>query len=337
MGRLRPYTAEMRFLPGFVLGLTLLASSAPAEAATTLKIGTLAPQDSPWGREFKAWAAAVSADTGGEVTLDFAWNGQAGDEKLMVEKIRSGQLDGAAVTAIGLGQTGVMDVLAFQLPGMFTSWAKLDHARDSVRDELAREFEAKGFTILGWGDVGAAKTMSIGFEVRTPHDLQGKGVFTIPGDPISPAVFAGVGGLTPRSLAVPEILSHLGTDVTVLTVPSLVAEQLQWASRITHINTTTTAFGIGGLIMSSARLRALTDAQRGPFLARGQTANDKLSHTIRNLDAQAFARLKASKVSYEPTEAEKNQWRPVFEGVGKQLCGPVIRADFCKEVWDASR
>jgi TRAP-type C4-dicarboxylate transport system substrate-binding protein len=336
MGRRRPYTAGMRFL-GMPLLAAFLLSTGGAEAATTLKIGTLAPQDSPWGREFKAWAAAVAADTGGEVTLDFAWNGQAGDEKLMVEKIRSGQLDGAAVTAIGLGQTGVMDVLAFQLPGMFTSWAKLDHARDAVRDELAREFEAKGFTILGWGDVGAAKTMSINFEVRTPHDLQGKGVFTIPGDPISPAVFAAVGGLTPRSLAVPEILGHLGTDVNVLTVPSLVAEQLQWASRITHINTQTTAFGIGGFIMSSARLRGLSDAQRAPLLARGRDANDKLSHAIRNMDAQAFARLKASKVAYEPTEAEKNQWRPVFEGVGKQLCGPVIRAEFCKEVWDASR
>ena len=327
----------MRFLPGFVLGVTLLVASGTAEAATTLKIGTLAPQDSPWGREFKAWAAAVAADTGGDVTLDFAWNGQAGDEKLMVEKIRSGQLDGAAVTAIGLGQTGVMDVLAFQLPGMFTTWAKLDHARDALQAELTKEFDAKGFTLLGWGDVGAAKTLSIGFEVRTPHDLQGKGLFTIPGDPISPVVFATVGGVTPRSLAVPEILSHLGTDVTVLTVPPLVAEQLQWASRITHINTTTTAFGIGGLIMSSSRLRGLTDAQRTPFLTRGQAANDKLSHTIRNLDAQAFARMKASKVAYEPTEAEKNQWRPVFEGVGKQLCGPVIRAEFCKEVWDASR
>ncbi len=337
MGRGGPYTPRMRFAPALLVGLSLVLASSAAEAATTLKIGTLAPQDSPWGREFKAWAAAVATDTGGEVTLDFAWNGQAGDEKLMVEKIRSGQLDGAAVTAIGLGQTGVMDVLAFQLPGMFTSWAKLDHARDAVHDELAREFEAKGFTMLGWGDVGAAKTMSIGFEVRTPHDLQGKGVFTIPGDPISPAVFASVGGLTPRSLAVPEILSHLGADVNVLTVPALVAEQLQWASRITHINTTTTAFGIGGLIMSSSRLRGLTEAQRTPFLTRGQAANDKLSHAIRNLDAQAFARLKAGKASYEPTEAEKNQWRPVFEGVARQLCGPVIRADFCKEVFDASR
>jgi TRAP-type C4-dicarboxylate transport system substrate-binding protein len=308
-----------------------------ADAAVTIKIATLAPAESPWGREFKKLAADVSADTGGDVTLDFSWNGQAGDEKLMVEKIRSGQLDAAAVTAIGLAQTGVMDVLAFQLPGLFNNWAQLDRARDAVKDDLGRAFEAKGFTVLGWGDVGAAKTMTIGFEVRTPADLRGKGVFTIAGDPISPAVFAAVGGLTPRSLAVPEILTHLGADVNVLTVPPLVAEQLQWASRITHIDTTTTGFAIGAFLVSTARLRSLTDTQRTAILTRGQAVNERLSHAIRNLDAQAFARLKASKIAYEPTDDEKKQWRPVFEGVARQLCGPVFDAAFCKRLWDASR
>ena len=48
----------------------------------------------------------MSDDTNGELVLDFQWNGQAGDEVLMVQKIRSGQLDGAAVTAIGLGRPG---------------------------------------------------------------------------------------------------------------------------------------------------------------------------------------------------------------------------------------
>jgi TRAP-type transport system periplasmic protein len=317
--------------------LATTASPAPAEAAPlTIKIGTLAPQDSPWGREFKRLAADVAADTNGEVTLDFAWNGQAGDEKLMVEKIRSGQLDAAAVTANGLAQTGVMNVLAFQLPGLFSNWAQLDRAREAVKDDLARAFEAKGFTVLGWGDVGAAKTMSIGFEVRTPQDLQGKGVFTLAGDPISPAVFSTIGGLTPRELGVAEILPHLGADVNVMTVPPLVAEQLQWASRITHINTTTTAFGIGAFLMSAQRLRSLTEAQRTSFLERGREVNDRLGHTIRNLDAQAFARMKASKIAYEPTEAEKAQWKPVFENVAKQLCGPVFDATFCKRLWDSA-
>ncbi len=323
-------------LASLLVSLPVVVVPVRADAAVTLKIGTLAPGDSSWGKELKKWAAAVAAETNGDVTLDFAWNGQAGDEKLMVEKIRSGQLDAAAVTANGLAQTGVMDVLAFQLPGLFSNWAQLDHARELVKDDLARAFEAKGFTVLGWGDVGAAKTMSIGFEVRTPQDLHGKGVFMLPGDPISPAVFAAVGGLTPRQLGVAEILPHLGADVNVLTVPPLVAEQLQWASRITHINTHTTVFAIGAFLMSSSRLRSLTDAQRASFLDRGREVNERLSRTIRNLDAQAFARMKATKIAYEPTEAEKAQWKPVFENVAKQLCGPVFDAAFCKRLWDSA-
>ncbi|MGO9838367.1 MAG: TRAP transporter substrate-binding protein DctP, partial [Polyangiaceae bacterium] len=133
---------------GLVLGI-----AGPAYAVNTIKIGTLAPQDSPWGKEFKKWANIVSTDTNGEVQLDFQWNGQAGDEVLMVQKMRSGQLDGAAITAVGLSQTGVTDVLLFQMPGLFANWGKLDNARNALKDEFNKAFESKGFTVGGWGDV----------------------------------------------------------------------------------------------------------------------------------------------------------------------------------------
>jgi TRAP-type C4-dicarboxylate transport system substrate-binding protein len=156
----------------FVTGVTDVAG-----ATTVLKIGTIAPQDSSWGKEFKHFAKDVSDDTNGELVLDFQWNGQAGDENLMVQKIRSGQLDAAAVTVFGLAQTGVTDILVFQLPGLFSTWAKLDATRDAMKDEFNKRFEAKGFTNLGWGDVGAAKQMTVGFEIHHPADLRGKGVF----------------------------------------------------------------------------------------------------------------------------------------------------------------
>src|SRR5262249_23817058 len=135
-----------------------------AGAVTTLKVGTLAPQDSSWGKEFKKLAKAVSDDSNGELQLDFQWNGQAGDENLMVQKVGSGELDAAAVTVFGLKETGVTDILLFQLPGLFQNWQKLDQTREAMKDEFNKRFEAKGFTVLGWGDVGAAKQMSVGFE-----------------------------------------------------------------------------------------------------------------------------------------------------------------------------
>jgi TRAP-type C4-dicarboxylate transport system substrate-binding protein len=306
-----------------LLGLTGLTRT--ARAATTLKIGTLAPADSPWGKEFKKWANEVSNDTNGELQLDFQWNGQAGDEVLMVQKIRSGQLDGAAVTAVGLAQTGVTDVLAFQMPGLFSNWGKLDAARNAMKADFDNEFQSKGFTVLGWGDVGAAKTMSVGFEVHHPQDLQGKGCFFLSGDPIGPKVFAAIGGITPRQVSVNEILPNLTNgSVTVLTVPPLAAEQLQWASRVTHINTMTTAFGIGAIIMSSPRMQALPQNLKDVLNNRGHESAERLTKSIRNLDAQAFARLKSTKTAYEPSDAEKNEWRDLFNKVRAQLRGPVF-------------
>jgi hypothetical protein len=51
-----------------------------------------------------------------------------------------------------------------------------------MKGDLDKQFESKGFTVLGWGDAGAAKTMSVGFEIHGPSDMQGKGTFVIAGD-----------------------------------------------------------------------------------------------------------------------------------------------------------
>jgi TRAP-type C4-dicarboxylate transport system substrate-binding protein len=296
-----------------------------ASAVTTLKIGTLAPGDSAWGKEFKKWAKDVSNDTGGELQLDFQWNGQAGDEVLMVQKMRSGQLDGAAVTSVGLAQTGVTDVLAFQMPGLFANWGKLDAARNAMKADFDQMFQSKGFTILGWGDVGAAKTMSIGFQIHHPADLQGKGNYFLAGDPIGPKVFATIGGITAKEVTVPEILPNLTNgSIQVLTVPPLAAEQLQWASRVTDINTMTTAFVIGAIIVSTPKLQGLPDNLKNALNTRGAETAERLTKSIRNLDAQSFARLKASKTAYEPNPAEIAEWKDVFAKVRASLRGSVF-------------
>ena len=314
-----------KLLAAFAVAAVAVFATHEADATTTLKIGTLAPGDSAWGKEFKKWAKDVANDTGGELVLDFQWNGQAGDEVLMVQKMRSGQLDGAAVTSVGLAQTGVTDVLAFQMPGLFANWGKLDAARNAMKADFDQMFQAKGFTILGWGDVGAAKTMSIGFQIHHPTDLQGKGNYFLAGDPIGPKVFSTIGGITAKEVTVPEILPGLTNgSIQVLTVPPLAAEQLQWASRVTDINTMTSAFVIGAIIVSTPKLQGLPDNLKNALNTRGAETADRLTRSIRNLDAQAFARLKASKNAYEPNDAEKGEWKDVFAKVRASLRGAVF-------------
>ncbi len=133
-----------KFVMMFAAAAFVTGTVGVAGATTTLKIGTIVPQDSSWGKEFQRLTKDVSDDTNGELVLDFQWNAQAGDENLMVQKIRSGQLDAAAVTALGLAQTGVTDILLFDLPGLFPNWAKLDSVRDAMKDELGKHVREQG-------------------------------------------------------------------------------------------------------------------------------------------------------------------------------------------------
>ena len=75
-----------KFVTMFAAATFVTGIADVAGATTVLKIGTLAPQESSWGKEFRRLAKDVSDDTNGELQLDFQWNGQAGDENLMVQR-----------------------------------------------------------------------------------------------------------------------------------------------------------------------------------------------------------------------------------------------------------
>src|SRR5262249_8124055 len=206
-----------------------------AQAADVIKIGTLAPAASPWGQVFKIWAEAVNKRTSGSVELQFFWNGQQGDEGAMVGKMKDGQLDGAAVTAVGLSKIH-KPILALQTPGLFTTWAKLDAARDAMKGDFEKGVKDGGFTLLGWGDVGAAHVMSKGFAVKTPDDFKGKKPYMWRDDVVQPILFQIVGGVTPVPLNIPEVLPNLNTGaIDIVIAPALAAEQLQWTSKLDTI------------------------------------------------------------------------------------------------------
>lgn len=303
-----------------VLAVLLGLAPKDAAAAEVLKIGTLAPQQSPWGKVFQVWQTAVKTKTNGALELQFFYNGQQGDEGAMVGKMKAGQLDGAAVTAVGLSKIH-KPILALQLPGVHTTWEKLDKARDALKGDFEKGAESAGFTILGWGDVGQAHIMSVGAgnEIRKPGDLVGKKPYMWRDDVIAPVLFQVVGA-TPVPLNVPEVLPNLNTGaINVLNVPSLAAEQLQWAPKITNIHEEVTGCAIGALVMSSKRIAALDPKLKADLLDTGAKAALALTKTIRGEDAAAFGRIKGKANVVKLSAAEQEEWNKTFKEVRKRL------------------
>lgn len=310
--------------------LTILAgvglSQQAMAAEHTIKLGTLAPKSSPWGKVFETWVKAVSEKSGGRVEITIFYNGTQGDEGAMVGKMKSGQLDGAAVTAVGLGKI-YKPILALQMPGLFSSWAKLDAAREALRPEFEKGANDAGFFIAGWGDVGIARTITKGYAMKSPDDLKGKKPYMWRDDLVVPAVYQTL-GITGVPAGIPEVLPQLNTGaIDMVTVPALVAEQLQWASKLDHINADATSFAIGALVMSNKKLDSLPGDLKAIILDTGKVAANALTKRIRSEDDAAFGRLKGKMTVVELSGAEKDVWKGVFKKVRTRLGQGAFSAD----------
>lgn len=299
----------------FTMGLS-------AEAKSTIRIGTLAPKHSPWGKVFTAWAKATDEKTGGEIEVQWLWNGTAGPETNMVGKIRSGQLTGATITAVGLSAIH-KPIVTLQMPGAFKTWAELDKAREALRPEFDKAITEEGFYVSGWGDVGTGRAMSQGFEIKLPEDLRGKTPGVTAQDVIGPKVYEAIGGVTPKPADVTEFLPLLNSgSINTLMVASLAAEQLQWASRLDHLNTGVAGFGVGAGVFSEKELAKLPKDQRETFEQLGRNATAALGKIIRGEDDTAFERLKKKMTVHVQTDAERAEWEKVY----KKACQRVKTA-----------
>lgn len=309
---------------------TLLAAmsvAGEARAAEVIKIGTLAPAASPWGQVFKVWAEAVSKKSDGKLELQFFFNGQQGDEGAMVGKMKDGQLDAAAVTAVGLGKI-YKPILALEIPGLFKSWDKLDAARDATKGDFEKGLKDAGLSVLGWVDVGAVRIMSKGFEIRSPDDVKGKKPWLWRDDYVQPLFFQSIGGVTPVPLNVPEVLPNLNTGaINVVIAPSLAAEQLQWSSKLDTIVDDTSALAIGGLVMSSKRLAALPADLAEILTSTAKVASAALKTRLRSEDAAAFTRLKGKMKVVTLSAAEKAKWDVLYNQLRQRLTQGTFAPD----------
>ena len=320
---------KLQKVMAFLGALALVAGvgfAREAHAAETIKIGTLAPKSSPWGKVFETWIKAVNEKSSGNMELQFFYNGSQGDEDGMVGKIKSGQLDGAAVTGVGLGKV-YKPILALQMP-LFTSWSKLDKARDAMKSEFEKGAKDAGFFIAGWGDVGLVRTISKGFAVKVPDDLKGKKPYYIRADSIMPAIYSAIGGVSGVPLNVPEVLPNLNTGaINVINAPCLAAEQLQWAGKLDNLNSAASATAIGALVFSQKRIDALPADLKTILTDTGKVAASALTTKIRSEDDAAFGRLKAKMTVTDPSADDKTKWEAIFKAARQKLAQGTFSSD----------
>ncbi|MCH9685277.1 MAG: TRAP transporter substrate-binding protein DctP [Deltaproteobacteria bacterium] len=301
-----------------ISGFPLIAKGAPEH---TIKIATLAPDGSSWHKAFKRVAREIKEKSDGRIVTKIYAGGVMGDEPAMVRKMRTGQLDGAAVTNVGLGEIN-KQLLMLQLPLLFRNYKELDRVRDAMSDKFENLLSASGFRLSGWGDVGFAYLFS-NSPIKRPSDAKSTNMWVWDSDPVSQEVMK-VAGVNAIPLAVPDVLSSLQTGVIDAYQNSPYgAIALQWYTKAAFITNLKLAVTIGGTVMNLTSWEKFSDADKELLQGVADSTYGKLLKRIRSDNKKAITALTDKGMKVVEPEAFP-EWKKLADTVRTNLTGSLF-------------
>jgi TRAP-type transport system periplasmic protein len=306
----------MKKAPFFILGI--LAAVASAQAATTIKVATVAPDGTAWMREMRAGADAIRKRTDDRVEIKYYPGGVMGDEPSVLRKIKIGQLQGGAFTGGELSQID-KDANIYSLPFAFRSQDEVDKVRARLDPMLKNNFRRAGFEAVGISGGGFAYLMSVK-DIKTKDDLKAAKVWVPQGDSIAEAGFK-AGGVTPIPLPLADVYTSLQTGLidTVANTPAG-AIAFQWHTKLKHMVDLPLTYVVGILVIDKKTLDALSADDRTAVNEELGAAFARLEKINRDDNAQARGALeKQGVVIFAPSADETKSWEAVGTSARKEL------------------
>ncbi len=308
------------------LGMAAAVAGALGSASTAhaeeWRVATLAPEGSTWMKILGRGAEEVSKATGGRVSIKYYAGGVQGDEKDVVAKMQLGQLDGGAMTSIGLSMIDE-SVRVIELPMLFKSVEELDYVRKKMWPVFQARFLKKGYYLSEPGDVGFLYFYSAE-PVKSIADLGKAKVWLWGEDKLVKAMFKrmSVNGVP---MGVPDVLPALNTGRINATYASpLAAVALQWYTKAKYATSLPMAYGIAGTLLRKASWDKLSAEDQKATEKTFRIQAQKLKKAVRSDNERAAKAISRAGVKTIDTPATMaSQFDKHAQSVWKELVGKV--------------
>ena len=311
----------------------MVALGATPAFSQVIKLGTVAPEGSPWHEAMLEIAQKWKELSNGRVTLRIYAGGVVGDEKDMLRKIRIGQLHATALTS-GTLKDIVPDIEVLSFPML----ARTDGELDYVIEKLGPEFEArlaeKGFKVLIWSTVGWVHFFTKE-PVITPDDMKKRKLFFWGSDTAYEELLKTT-GFNPVPLAITDLLPSLQTGlVDSFAAPPTAALSFQWFAFAPHMTDLRWQPLPGTTVVSMKQWNRIPPDLRPLLEGVAREVGTRFQKRIRKLEQEAIAAMKnhGLKVHAVPP-AVKEEWRMLV----RDKAYPVfVGSRFSKEIFDTVR
>ncbi len=310
----------------FLLGVTPAFSQ-------VIKLGTVAPEGSPWHEAMLEVAQKWEELSDGRVTLRIYAGGVAGDEKDLLRKLRIGQLHATALTTITLLDI-IPDIEAMTFPLLVRTDGEVDYLIEKLAPEFEARLAKKGFKVLTWSTTGWVHFFTRE-PVITPADMKKQKLFLWGTDPTYLKLLKST-GFNPVPLAVTDLLPALQTGmVNSFAAPPAAALSFQWFALAPNMTDLRWQPLPGTTVISMKQWKKIP-AELRPLLEKAaREVGTRLQKRIRELEHDAVKAMKNHGLTIHavPPEVEE-KWRALVREKGyPAFVGPR----FSKEIFDTVR
>jgi TRAP-type C4-dicarboxylate transport system substrate-binding protein len=300
-----------------VAALALLAGSA---SALTIRLGSLAPDKSPWDLGHKRIAAEWGKISGGAVTLKVLPSNTQGDETEMIRKMRLGSIDAVTITVSSL-QTIFNGVKTLSYPLLIQTDAELAYVLGKMKPFFEAELEKKGFKVVMWSPGGWVYFFSRAPIVR-PDDLRRQKLWVWSGDPDEVQAYD-ANRFQTRTVSSQELLTSLNSGmVDALVTSPLVALSSQWFGLAKNMCAMRLGPLWGATIVRADTWEKVPAEMRPRLTQAAQRIGDSIEPDLLRLDGEAITQMKSYGLTVnEVPPAARREWEDLMEKIYTPLVG----------------
>lgn len=304
-----------------------LAAAARAEPVT-IKLGTLAPQGSSWHDILKELGQRWEQASGGQVRLRVYAGGAQGSEGDMVRKLGIGQLQGAAISNVGMHDV-IPEPQVFSVPFLFEDEGQMECAFDRMRPRMEEALAKRGLVALQWSRVGSIY-LFCDQPRRSPAEAKSAKVWAWEGDPKSVEAYRAA-GLQPVVLSATDIMPSLQTGM-IDCVPSVPLYVLtaRLFDKANHLMDAPWSHMVGATIVRKETWDKIAPDVQKKLAAIAAELGKKVDAEVKRLNADAIAAMQKQGLKIVPTDPAP--WRAAMEKVWPIVRGGVVPAEFFDQV-----
>ncbi|MDR2397839.1 MAG: TRAP transporter substrate-binding protein DctP [Spirochaetaceae bacterium] len=324
---------ERRCRGGLFAVLFLLAAPGAlfAQRTITLKLASMAPENTPWGAALNRIAAEWSAISKGEVELRVYHNGVAGGEADVLRKLKLNQIQGVVLTSAGLNLIDPQ-IMTLSTPFLIRNDAELDRVLRDLQPLLEENINKQGFFTLAWAKSGWVKIFSRR-EVFVPQDLKRQKLGLSPETPELGQAFKVMGyQMVPTMLQ--DTLSALNSGMidAVCQSPALVGG-MQVFGIAKHMASINIAPFMGSIVLNKRAWDRVPEAYKPRIAAASRRIANEMGASITQMEAEVIRTMTGLGLKVNQLSPDQEQaWYTDVEGAMPNLLESTFNRELYQKI-----